>query len=104
EWGVHSGHPSGRANHAVYRQDSGASDPGGCDLHHAGVSVAGVLGAALECAVLLRWDVPVDHRGCHDGLHGASAVLRDVSAVRVFDEEGEFQGKPDTPLGVIART
>ncbi len=88
EWCVCSGHPSGRTNGALHRQDPDAFDARRCHLHHVGVPVAGILGDALERSLLLRWYVSVDYCGGDDGFHGASPGLHDVSPVRLAAQEG----------------
>ena len=92
------GHPAGRADRALHRQDPDAPDAGGRDLRHAGVPAAGVPDLWMERAVLLRRHLAADHRGRDDGLHGAGAGLRDDAPVREPAEEGEFQGRPRFPV------
>jgi len=78
---VCTGHPSGRADRALHRQDPDAPDPGRCGLYHASVPVAGVSAEPVESTFLLRRNLAPDHRGRHDGFHGAGAELRHVAAI-----------------------
>jgi len=43
--------------------------------------IARVFGVALECAVLLRWNITSNHRGGDNGLHGPSSVIHDAATI-----------------------
>jgi preprotein translocase subunit SecY len=90
---VCTGHPSGRADRTLHRQDPDAPDPGRCGLYHAGVPGAGVPAEPVESTFPIRRNLAPDHRGRHDGFHGAGAELRHVAAIRVAAAQGKFQGR-----------
>ncbi len=71
----------GDADRQLHRWRYVASDPGRCDVHHRGVSVAGIFDLVLERAVLLRWYVVADYCGRGDGFHVTGASASDESSV-----------------------
>jgi hypothetical protein len=45
----------------------------------------------VQRALLFWWNFFADYCGGHNGLHGPSSELHDVTAVRVSSEKGKFQ-------------
>jgi preprotein translocase SecY subunit len=87
------GYRPGEQTSRYHRQDDDEADAGGRDLHHLRLSDPRIPDREMECAVLLRWHLLVDHRGGEHGLHVAGAGLRHDPPVRGIAEEGEFQGR-----------
>ena len=79
----------GQADGGVHRRRADAAHAVGRDLRRLGVPAAGVHGAQVERAVLLRRHVAADHRRRRDGLHGAVAGSHDVAPVRQPAQEGQ---------------